>query len=212
MRISTRSILSLQERDPEFITGIHPDELPSRLEGSKLDLTIESVHVIRERNYNAFIGTESRITPQTIEMAPRQFTPLSRLPEGKTGWTLNEGYYLVRTQESLKLPHWMSATVHERTTVFKCGVIVRSTSVDPGFHGKIVAGLYVPDTTALTIEENARILSVEFEPIVQIELTPFSDDVPTGFILSTMPDHNSTYKGIWGGDKMSTQGQAERAH
>lgn len=212
MRISSRSITLLKERDPDFIQGISLEDLPSRLEGSKLDMTIESVHAIRERNYNAFIGVNTRVTPQTIEMESRRFATLSRLPEGKCGWTLNEGYYLVRTKESLKLPHWMSATVHERTTVFKCGVIVRSTSVDPGFNGQIVAGLYVPDTTALTIEEGARILSVEFEPIVQLEIGPFLDDAPTGFILSTMADYNSVYEGIWGGDKVSTQGQTERGY
>lgn len=212
MRISSRSILLLKEKNPDFISGITLEELPSRLEGSKLDLTLDSVHVIRERNYDAFIGTETRVTPSTVELESRLFPALSKLPKGKSGWTLNEGYYLIRTKESLKLPHWMSATVHERTTVFKCGVIVRSTSVDPGFDGHIVAGLYVPDMTALTIEEGARVLSVEFEPIVQIEMGPFSDDAPTGFILSTMEDHNNSYNGIWGGDKVSTQGQTERAY
>lgn len=212
MRLSAKSVIDWYQKDPEFIQGISLNEISSRLEGSKLDLTVESIHVIRERNYNSYIGTESRITPETVEMECRPFPVLSRLPQGKSGWTLNEGYYLIRTVETLKLPHWMSATVHERTTVFKCGVIVRSTSVDPGFEGRIVAGLYVPEMTAVTIEEGARVLSVQFEPIVQLQLGPFSDDQPSGFVLSTMPDHNNTYSGIWGGDKVSTQGREERAH
>jgi deoxycytidine triphosphate deaminase len=212
MRLSAKSIIDWRQRDPEFIQGVSLAELPGRLEGSKFDMTIESVHVIRERNYDAFIGTEERVTPATAEMEARDFPTLSKFPRGKRGWTLNEGYYLIRTRESLKLPHWMSATVHERTTVFKCGVIVRSTSVDPGFNGQIVAGLYVPDTTALTIEEGARVLSVEFEPIVQLQLGAFLDDQPSGFALSTMPDHNHTYNGIWGNDRLSTQGLSERPH
>ena len=212
MRIASKSIIEWAQRDPKFIQGISMSQIEERLEGSKMDLTLESVHVIRERNYDGFIGVETRCTPPTIEIGSRDFPVLSRLPQGKRGWTLNEGYYLLRTVETIRLPDWMSATVHERTTVFKCGVIVRSTSVDPGFEGKIVAGLYVPDTTALTIEEGARILSIEFEPIVQLLLGPFSDDQPTGIQLSTLADHNNTYKGIWGGEKLSTQGTEERAH
>ena len=212
MRISTSSIMLLREKCPQFIEGVSAEELPSRLEGSKLDLTVEAVHVVRERNYNAYIGTESRVTPETAEIECRDFPVLSRLPRGRRGWTLTEGYYLIRTKESLKLPDWMSATVHERTTVFKCGVLVRSTAVDPGFHGKIVAGLYVPEMTALTIEEGARVLSVEFEPIIQMQLSSLPNDAPVGFVLSTAPECNSVYGGIWGGDKMSTQGETERAH
>lgn len=212
MRISAKSIVEWASRDAEFIRGIPMEELPGRMEGSKLDLTVESIHVIRERNYDAFIGAENRITPMTQEVECRKFPALSKLPKGHFGWTLHEGYYLLRTAESIKLPGWMCATVHERTTVFKCGVIVRSTTVDPGFDGQIVAGLYVPDATALTIEEGARILSIQFEPIVQMELASSNGDHPSGFTLSTIADHNSIYKGIWGGAKLSTEGQEERGY
>ena len=212
MRISTKSIIEIAERNPEFIQGLSLNQIRSRMEGSKLDLTIESVHEISRQNYESFIGKETRITPSTKELEARLFPKLSKLPKDKKGWSLYEGYYLLRTAETISLPCWMSATVHERTTLFKSGVIVSCTSVDPGFDGQLIAGLYVPDTTVFTLEEDARFLCVEFEPIVEMILPGFIEDAPAGFRLSTNPDDNSVYKGIWGGSKVSTQGQEERAH
>lgn len=203
MRISAKAIKEYMDIDSEFIQGVSPDELDSRMEGSKLDMTLESVYEMPISCCGAFVGVNNRRTPNAIEIPPTKFPKSQRLQDGLVGWVLRDGYYLLRTNETIKLPDWMCATVHERTTMFKSRGIVSCTTVDPGFNGKIVAGLYVPSSLELALEVDARILSVSFEPVVELHFKSSNQPVS---VISLSCSNNNSYTGIWGGDKVCTNG------
>lgn len=197
--------------DPSFISPLSEDRLNQPFEGSKVDLTLNSVFTLNrsEGSLSSFMGVNIRKTPPTVELKPQQLPISPTMPITGHGWMLGPGYYLLQTVEQLNMPPWLIGVIKERTTVFRNGALIRVTDADPGYAGHITAGLYVPPGSSLTIEKNVRFLSVKFEPIIEIS---FVNNEPDDFYISVNPENNDPYQGIWGGAKTSTEGNLERGH
>ncbi len=209
MKISASTIRQLLEIDPTFISPLSDDRRKQPFEGSKVDLTLNAVFTLTRSTdtFSSFMGVNLRRTPPTVEIKPDHLPISPSMPRVGQGWMLSTGYYLLQTVEQLKMPPWLIGVIKERTTVFRNGSIIRVTDADPGFCGHITAGLYVPPGSQLTLEKNARFLSVKFEPIVEIF---FENGEPEAFSLSIDPENNDPYDGVWSGMKKSTEGIIER--
>ena len=211
MKISASTIREILVLDPTFISPMPEDRLNHPFEGSKVDLTLNSVFTLNRStdSFCSFMGINLRRTPPTIELQPELLPISPSMPRVGQGWMLGPGYYLLQTVEKLNMPPWLVGVIKERTTVFRNGSIIRVTDADPGYCGHITAGLFVPPGSALTLEKEVRFLSIKFEPIIEIS---FVGDEPDDFYISLNPENNDPYKGIWGGNKNSTEGIIERGY
>lgn len=208
MKLSAQTIRELLRSHPPLITNVS-HRLTQPLEGSKVDLTLESVSTLQLASSLPFMGIDFRITPPTKEIMPSDLPVSPRLRDTGKGWLLFPGFYLLQTTESLNMPYWLVGNIKERTTLFRNGTICSVTDADPGFSGKITCALYVPPGSQLTIEKGARFLSIRFEPIITLWL---SNGNPCLFNIVSEPSETDPYSGIWSGDKKSTEGKVERGY
>lgn len=208
MKLSAQTIRELLKQDPPLVTDMS-DRIAKPLEGSKVDLTLDSVSTLKLSGMTPFLGLDLRITPPTQIMPPVLLPCNPNLGKVGAGWVLFSGFYLLQTAETLNMPFWLIGNIKERTTLFRNGTICRVTDADPGFVGKITCALYVPPSSQLTIEKGARFLSIRFEPIVTLWL---SNGKPCMMNISTDPIETDPYNGIWSGNKKSTEGKAERSY
>lgn len=208
MKLSAQTIRELLKAQPPLITDVS-DRIAGPLEGSKVDLTLNSVSTLQLASTAPFMGLNLRITPPTKEIMPLPLPFTPKLGNTGIGWTLFSGFYLLQTVETLNMPYWLVGNIKERTTLFRNGTICRVTDADPGFSGKITCALYVPPGSQLTIEKGARFLSVRFEPIITLWL---SNGKPCLCNIATDPSETDPYDGIWSGDKKSTEGEVERSY
>ncbi len=96
------------------------------------------------------------------------------LEEGASVNTKKENYYLVRTQEKIRLPkekievegkkYFIVAFVYMRSSLFRIGVTLYNTLIDPGWSGRLTFGLK-PFLDA-EIELGAPIAQIVFEPVL----------------------------------------------
>lgn len=128
------------------------------------------------------IGREQRSIP----------TPLEWELEEPGVWVLSRGVYLARTAETIKLPPCVTGVVDSRTSMFRSGAVVATGPIHPGYCGKLVVGLLVNHVLGLVLEPGARIITVRF-----------------GYLSKGATD---TYRGIWGGDRVTTDGRVERGY
>jgi deoxycytidine triphosphate deaminase len=202
--ISSENILQL-------INGPSPIISPcdrTFIEGGFYDLRLEQVYVPKEDSWSAWIGTASRNTPEVkilTQVAPEHLS--TRLKAQNGAWRLWPGFYLLQTVETITPPRWLIGLLDERTSVFRSGGITRATKIPHGFSGKIAAALHVPERCFFTLEEGMRFLSVCFALMVTLKLDKNLEPV-LPFQLSFDGGHK--YDGIWGEDKVSTEG-IERA-
>lgn len=210
MKISAASIRQLFNLEPPLISGLSEEQKTGRLEGSKVDLTLNAVYTLNlGKKLGSFLGVNLRRTPPTEEIKPNPLPYSPVTAETGLGWTLFSGFYLLQTVETLNMPFWLIGNIKERTTLFRNGTICRVTDADPGFSGQITCALYVPQGAQITIEQYARFLSVRFEPICNVEMFKES---PLVFGISTDPNETDPYEGIWSGNKRSTEGELERSY
>ena len=208
MKLSAQTIRELLKQNPPLVTNVS-DRLAKPLEGSKLDLTLNSVSTLKLSGMAPFMGLDLRITPPTQEVEPNPLPCNPKLGSVGIGWVLFPGFYLLQTTEQLNMPYWLIGNIKERTTLFRNGTICRVTDADPGFSGNITCALYVPPGSQLTIEKGARFLSIRFEPIVTLWL---SNGKPCVFNIAADPTETDPYNGIWSGNKRSTEGAVERGY
>ncbi len=148
-------------------------------EGAGLDVRIgEAFRIVGE----GFLGKETRKTPDIEEIRDEEIV-------------LRPGdYILVRTMEEVELPgepvyieelgdhYCVMADVRTRSTLFRSGVLLLATKVDPGYYGRLVFGMKNLGDTVLRIERGARIANVIF--------------------LAVAGDCN-TYRGQWKGGRVA---------
>ena len=78
-------------------------------------------------------------------------------PDGDGNFLLvADGWYLVTTVETMKLPLGLAGTIFPRSTLFRSGVALHSSVVPPGYEGPLVFGLNVVVKEGFLIERFAR--------------------------------------------------------
>lgn len=159
------------------------------IEDHSFDLTLANVFKLDGKGL-PYVGREHRVTPNILPV--QQFEPTDpgspfRLYRGE--------YYLLQTQEALRLPIDVAGFLSPRTTLFRSGVRLDVGPVPPGFDGKLTLGCEVRCLNGFLIEPGARFVTVRFLPIN-----------PSPAIAG------ESYNGIWCGDKVTTHGERERGY
>lgn len=166
---SHKLITELSERDKE-----NP-------EGCVFDLQLDKVF---ELAGEAFIGIDERETPDTKEVATFN-------PKKKSEFVFNPGkYYLVKTLEEINLPDNIAAIFKPRSTLFRCGLVLRTGIANPGYNGPLYFGLKNEGPVFVRMEMGARFASVIFMEV------------------KGKPVH--AYRGQWQGGRDTTKGKEKQ--
>lgn len=168
------------------------DEQLGFIEGSALDITVGEIYQIPHTP--AYIG-RNRTLPELEKVNPDEFglyvlhSSIGRMSGLQTPEEENfvmVYMYLLQSYESFKLPGYIGGIVYPRTSFFNAGCNVLCSRISPGFNGRLRAGLVIYNQGGLMLERGARFASVMFHQ--------FTDG------------KTDAYKGIWQGDKVTTNG------
>ncbi len=130
----------------------------------------------------AKLHTDSRVTPK-IEC-------VADIERGDRFYTIKPGEYLLaQTIETVNLPDSLFAYLSERTTMFRSGLFIAATFISPNYQGKLTCAIKNLSEFDVEIELGFRILVCAFYEIS-------GKSVP--------------YRGVWQGQRVSTDGQSER--
>lgn len=79
-------------------------------------------------------------------------------PDGSTStyWKLEPGYYEIILEEGCKMPNNRAMTFVQRSSLLRCGCIIRSSQFDPGFETEHM-GTFMQVFHPVTIEKGARV-------------------------------------------------------
>jgi deoxycytidine triphosphate deaminase len=161
-----------------LIEGLGEDQI-AKIEGTTVDLRLAEVLQIEG---GAELFCQSRTTPRIRSVM--SITDPERI------YTLGpEEIILVQTVETINLPHNLLADVRNRTTLFRCGLYLKTAYISPNYQGVLTFGMKNLSTHPVRIEMGFRIACVSFMEIN-------GDVVP--------------YHGVWQGKRASTDGEVER--
>jgi dUTP pyrophosphatase len=150
------------------------------IEGTTVDLRLGAIY---RPVGTARLMRESRITPE-IEMV----MDISSCPDGV--YTVRNGEYLLfQTIEQINLPSNLFAYIRPRTTMIRSGIPLETAFISPNYQGKLTVGMKHQGAMDVEIQMGFRILCIAFFPI---------------------EGHAVPYRGVWQGDRVSTNGKEER--
>lgn len=130
----------------------------------------------------AKLHTSARVTPKIDCVAD--------LARGDQFYTIKPNEFLLaQTIETVNLPESIFAALQPRTTMFRSGLFVAATYISPNYQGKLTCGVKNLSEYDVEIELGFRILVCAFHEIA-------GKAVP--------------YRGVWQGQRVSTDGQVER--
>ena len=178
-----RNGVEVEEKDGKkvkksLIEGLGGEQI-EKIEGTTVDLRLgEIFHV----GGGAELFLESRVTPR--------IRPVMSVKDTNRIYTLEpEEFVLVQTMETINLPCNLLADVRNRTTLFRCGLYLKTAYISPNYQGVLTFGLKNLSAHPVKIEMGFRIACVSFMEI-------------RGNVVP--------YHGVWQGKRASTDGEAER--
>lgn len=161
-----------------LIEGLGQDQI-QKIEGTTVDLRLGEVFHVTG---GAELLVGSRITPH--------IQSVMSVADNERIYTIDPGeFILVQTIETINLPHNLLADVRNRTTLFRCGLYMKTAYISPNYQGVLTFGMKNLSTHPIRIEMGFRIACVSFMEIN-------GDVVP--------------YHGVWQGKRASTDGVVER--
>ena len=148
-----------------------------------IDLRAGAVYLLTGRC--GLVGVEQRNTPTVVKADAVGDPP---------AWDISDGVYcLVETIEEVRLPLDVCAIVRPRSTIFRCGRVMTTGAVHPGYRGTLTFGLWSPPGTGqLVLEKGAHIATL--------------------LVLQRLSNDSSGYRGVWQGGRISTNGRYERGY
>lgn len=152
MIIGPKKLLELVKKQ-KLVKGLDTRELTNP-EGAGFDLRLGEIHQIV--GGKAFLGVTERETPNIKSVI--KFSPRKRIQ-----FIVEPGvYYLMTTIEEVNLPIDICANFKPRTTTFRSGLILRTGTAQPGYHGKLTFGMKNEGPIDITLEMGCRIVFVQF--------------------------------------------------
>lgn len=151
-----------------------------QIEGTTVDLRLGAIY---RPVGTARLMRESRITPRIEKIVDSEDSP--------DGVYLISGgdYLLFQTIEQINLPQDLFAYIRPRTTLIRSGIPLETAFISPNYQGRLTVGMKHQGNHEVEIQMGFRILCIAFYPID-------GKAVP--------------YRGVWQGDRVSTNGQEER--
>ncbi len=123
---------------------------PKNVQGAGVDLSIDRLFELQSQ---AHLGREKRDLPQLNEISSDVFI----LPTRK--------YFLCTTRERVNMPRDLIAFILPRSTLFRCGVSLRTAVVDPGYRGVLTIGIKNEGEGEFALERGARIAQIVFAEV-----------------------------------------------
>ena len=130
-------------REERLLEGV--DE--ANVQGAGVDLRIDRLYDITSP---AALGREERTLPELREIEGERYL----LKPGK--------YYLCTTLERVNMPRDLVAFMFQRSTLFRCGITLRTAVIDPGYRGVLTVGIKNEGSFEFTLERGSRIAQVVF--------------------------------------------------
>ncbi len=129
--------------------------LKHQLTPNGIDLTVGKIKRFKSEGKLDFSNNERELSK--VE----EMTPEKENEEDKHGWwELEEGCYLVETNETVNLPLNLIGIAKPRSSLLRMGMTVSTGYWDSGFKGKSQFLLYV--SKEVKIKQNARICQLVF--------------------------------------------------
>jgi deoxycytidine triphosphate deaminase len=122
----------------------------ANIQGTGVDLKIEKLFLV---DGPAFLGTEERKLPDLQELDELTFK------------LAPDTYYLCLTRESVNMPEDLIAFILQRSTLFRCGVSLRTAVVDPGYRGGLTIGIKNEGPCEFKLKRGARIAQIVFSEV-----------------------------------------------
>lgn len=122
----------------------------NNVQGAGVDLEIDNVY---EPVSGASLFRDSRRLPELREIRDDTYA----LRPGK--------YYLCTTREKVNMPKDLVAFIFQRSTLFRCGVTLRTAVVDPGYSGVLTIGIKNEGPKDFLLQRGSRICQIVFSTI-----------------------------------------------
>lgn len=74
-------------------------------------------------------------------------------------------YYLVQTLETINTPDDLMPTIHPRSSLFRAGLLLLHTKIDPGYKGFLTFGLINLGPFPVNLQMGARICNIVFHKV-----------------------------------------------
>lgn len=152
MIIGPKKLLELVKKQ-KLLKGLDKRELTNP-EGAGFDLRLGEIHEIV--GGKAFLGMTERETPNIKRIAKYNQKKVSSFI------VKPDIYYLMTTIEEVNLPIDICANFKPRTTTFRSGLILRTGTAQPGYHGKLTFGMKNEGPIDIELELGCRIVFVQF--------------------------------------------------
>lgn len=123
---------------------------PSRVQGAGADLAVDKLYELKS---GAELRRKGRSLPELGEHAADAYS----LAPGK--------YYLCTTMERVNMPKDLVAFILPRSTLFRCGVSLRTAVVDPGYKGILTLGIRNESEHVFNLEGGSRICQIVFSEV-----------------------------------------------
>lgn len=173
MLIGPKELLKLVDK-VDLVNNLDKRELTNP-EGAGFDIRLSEVFKLKGTGY---LGLTERKTPEAVSVAKLD-------TKREVFFTFRPGsYYLVKTIESVNLPDDIAGHVYSRSTLFRSGLLLKTTQIAPGYHGELTFGLINMGKSNIKIALGARIAHVQFTYVA---------------------GGGSKYRGQWKGGRVSTK-------
>ncbi|HNY66202.1 MAG TPA: hypothetical protein PKM41_12265 [Deltaproteobacteria bacterium] len=150
------------------------------IEGTTADLRLGAIY---RPVGKASLMRETRVTPRIEKVLDIEDSP-------DAVYTVSGGEYLLfQTIEQVNLPKDLFAYIRPRTTLIRSGIPLETAFISPNYQGRLTVGMKHQGANDVEIQLGFRILCIAFYPID-------GEAVP--------------YRGVWQGDRVSTNGEEER--
>ncbi len=110
------------------------------IQGAGVDLRIDELYSLISEG---FIGKSKRTLPEIKELDSFILKP--------------QGFYLFKTVERINMPSDLVAFMFPRSTLFRCGISLRTAVIDPGYKGELTVGLFNESEREVKLERHARV-------------------------------------------------------
>lgn len=152
-------------------------------EGAGFDLRLGEVF---ELTGDGFLGVEERQTPEAKSLAKYN----SEKTSDENFFIFEPGkYYLVKTIEKVNLPITLSGIIFPRTTMFRSGLGLFNSVVQPGYQGELTFGICNLGTSNIKVSFGARIVHITFHEVL---------------------GEGNQYRGQWQGGRVATEGKEKQ--
>jgi len=152
MPIGPKKLLELVKQQ-KLVENLSEREITNP-EGAGFDLRAGEFYEITGEG---FLGIDERKTTDSKLVA-------KYINNKKTSLIIKPGkYYLIRTVEALNLPANIIAYPFSRGTLSRCGVLLLTNQVNPGYCGQLTFGIANLGSCPMEIELGARVAHITFE-------------------------------------------------